>query len=236
MLKNAMGPGAVAGARYSRNCLLVLQPRAISECLESIAQLPLDKVYFRAYRERELVEPFNRFIAETRYENYLVVADDVVVTVQAYRLVAELLEAHAIATGYCRLCQGSPLLNVVKNPLRRENGKWALLSDYDFYHAAEVQTLEDPVFPTWFGGWSLTGMRREVWLEHPFRVNEWNGMQSDFEMFFRLNRPIVAHRDAYIEHLKLTTDTSLNRNVLIGRVAPETIFSPYPGGESGRAA
>ena len=100
----------------SRNCLIVLQPREIPECLESIDALPLDRVYFRAYRERDLVAPINEFIRQTDYDNYLVVADDVIVTTEAYLHVARLLENHEIATGYCHISQDSPLLNVVKRP------------------------------------------------------------------------------------------------------------------------
>lgn len=206
--------------RRRRNCLIILQPRAIPRCLQSLAALPIDQVYFRGFTEYQLVVPLNRFIRESDYENYLLVADDVIATPQALDVVVSLLDRHEIATGYCRLSQDSPYVNLTRGPLRLQNGKYPLMEDYDFYHGEEVRRLQDPVCVTWFGGWALTGMRRHLWLQYPFRVNPTTGMQSDFEVFRQLARPVIAHRDAYIEHIKPTLAGFLGTEFLVGKVPP----------------
>jgi len=207
-----------------RNCLIVLQPRRIEPCLRSLRGLPVDQAWFEAFTERQLVRPLNRFIADTGYDNYLVVSDDVIVSTDAFALVVELLRDHEAATGYCRLSQDSPLVNVVRSPLQLRDGAVPTLDDYDFYRLSEVRRLDRPVFPTWFGGWALTGLRRQLWLDFPFAVNRVTGMQSDFETFFRLNRAIVAHRDAYVEHLKPHVDGPCTANRIVGRVPPRIVF------------
>jgi hypothetical protein len=207
-----------------RSCLIVLHPRNIARAVESIDALPVDKVWFRAFTEPQLVEPLNRFIRETDYDAYAVVADDVIASRRAWDLVAEMLESSPGATGYCRLAQESPWVNVVRAPLRMPNGHFPVLDDYDFYHRDEVQRFPDPLFVTWFGGWALTALRRELWLEFPFRVNASSGGQSDFETFFRLGQPILCHRDTEIEHLKERVAGVHSENVLVGREAPSIRF------------
>lgn len=216
-------------SRQHRNCLLVLQPREIPECLESIDSLPIDKAYFRAFTEYQLVVPLNRFIRETNYENYLVVADDVIVSAEALLVVEELLEQHEVATGYCEISLDSPYVNVVRTPLRLEHGAVPVMSDYDFYHGEEIRRLETPTFVTWFGGWALTGIRRTIWLNHPFRVNKVSWAQSDFEWFYRFQRPLISHRDAYIKHLKPTAAGFLQSRFVIGKVPPRVIFRRHHG-------
>lgn len=211
-----------------RSCLIVLQPRAIARALESISALPVDKVWFRAFTEPQLVAPLNRFICDTDYDAYAIVADDVIVTPRAWEIVANLLEAGSGATGWCHLAQESPWINAVRAPLRLGNGRYPVLADYDFYHRDEVQAFPEPGFLTWFGGWSLTALRREIWLKHPFQVNAETGGQSDFETFYRLQEPIPTHRDAEIEHLKQQVHGVYSENVIVGRETPSILFEKRP--------
>lgn len=211
------------------DCLIILQPRQIERCLASLEALPVDKVWFQAFGERQLVEPLNRFMRDTRYDNYLLVADDVIATVRAFEVVVDLLRTHDGATGYCRLSQDSPWLNVTRGPLRLSNGQIPVLGDYDFYHLDEVAQFAVPEFRTWFGGWALTGLRRDLWLEFPFRVNQYTGMQSDFESFIRLQRPIACHRDAFIDHQKPHVTGICDENVLVGQAPPRIIYRRWHG-------
>ncbi len=73
-----------------RNCLMVMQPRRILTCLQSLHALPVDQVWFEAFTERELADPLNRFIRDTDYDNYLLVSDDVVVSPRAFAVVSEI--------------------------------------------------------------------------------------------------------------------------------------------------
>ena len=102
------------------------------------------------------------------------------------------------------------------------------MADYDFYHIDEIRQFQSPVFLSWFGGWALTGMRRALWLEFPFRVNRYSAMQSDFEASYNLHRPFVTHSDAYIEHLKPHVMGFLAEGFLVGQVAPEIIYEKFP--------
>ena len=211
------------------DCLMILQPREIAQCLASLEALPIDKVWFRAFGERQLVEPINRFIQDTQYENYLIVADDVVASRRAFDTVMDLLRTYDGATGYCRLAVDSPWVNVTRAPFRLPDGQMPVIGDYDFYHIEEVRQFAHPQFLTWFGGWALTGLRRDLWREVPFRVNPSSGMQSDYETFARFRRPIVCHRDAHIEHLKPHVSGSFTQNVLVGRVPPKIIYRKWHG-------
>jgi len=211
------------------DCLIVLQPRRIERCLASLEALPVDKVWYQAFTESQLVGPLNRFIRETRYTNYLIVADDVIAPVRSLEIVTDLLRTHEGATGYCHLSQDSPYVNVTRAPLRLSNGQVPIIDDYDFYHQDEVRQFAEPEFKTWFGGWALTGLRRELWLEFPFAVNQYTGMQTDFESFIRLKRPIVCHRDAYIDHQKPQLMGMCTENVLVGHAPPRVIYRRWHG-------
>ncbi|MDA0832759.1 MAG: acyltransferase [Planctomycetota bacterium] len=202
--------------------LMILQPRKIPQAIESLERLPIDKVWFRAMTESELQPKINRFIAETNYKNYLIVSDDVCVTPEALAKVRELLRLFPAATGYCRVDSRSPQVNLTRRPVTLTNHKFPEWADYDFFHFDDVQKIADP-FLSWFGGWSLTGLRRELWLEFPFYVNAVTKAQTDFETAYRLAHagiPFITHRDTYIEHLKRNSRDMRKEHWLIGKQQP----------------
>jgi len=208
---------------FMNNCLIVLHPREIPECVKSIAYLPIDKLYMKAFSEPELVEPINDFIKNTNYDNYLILSDDVIVSRKALFLVEQLLENHEAATGYCLMSQDTTYANVTRGPLRQSVATWPVLEDYDFYDIEEIRKFQNPEFCSWFGGWCLTGFQRGLWLENPFRVMSATGCQSDYATCILYNKPIMCHRDAYVEHLRLHVDGPCKRNWLVGKQKPEMI-------------
>ena len=186
------------------NILMVLKPRSIRACVNSIRSLKVDKVWFEGFREPELEVIIQRFIQSTSYDNYLITSDDVVVNAKSLYSVQELLTRHYAATAYCNCWENSDVMNVCKTPLTRNNGIWGNWDDYDFFRKKEI--AEGPeVFKSWFGGWTLTGMKREIWLKYPFRVNQTTYMQSDYECAVRMSQDglyFLCHKDSETLHLK----------------------------------
>lgn len=212
-----------------RDCLIVLQAREIPRAIESLQRLPIDKLWFRGFTEEGLAQHLNQFIADTSYRHYMLCADDVVVSQEAFACVIGLLQEHPAATGYCRLAADSTFVNLARRPLELRNGTYAEWADYDFYALTEVQSLTDE-FVSWLGGWALTGMTRDLWLTYPYRVNSHTKQQTDFETSWRLGQNGVSfysHRDAYIEHLKPSTEIICQENWLVGKVRPEISFDYY---------
>jgi acetyltransferase-like isoleucine patch superfamily enzyme len=216
--------GTVASARSDNtlDCLIILQPREIPAAIESLKALPIDRVWFRAFREPALAPLLNRFIRETRYRNYILCADDVIVDPNALAIVRTLLKTHPTATGYCRIASDSEFVNVTKSPVTLKNGAVPVWDDYDFYTMDEVKKFAGE-FVVWFGGWALTGMRRELWLQYPFSVNPRTGQQSDFETAHRMGldgRCFYSHAGTFIDHLKQKKDVSFQSHWLVGNETP----------------
>lgn len=211
---------------FLKNCLIVLQPREIPECIESIKELPIDKVYFRGFNEPDLCEPINRFIREHNYDNYMILSDDVIVSKDSLALVEELLIDYEAATGYCLVAQDSGYVNITRSPLRKTCDYAPILEDYDFYYLNEVEKFKNPVFVSWFGGWCLTGFRKHLWMKNPFRVMA-TGRQSDYATCIVYNDILMCHKDAYVEHLREELEGTCLRNFLVGKVKPEIRYERY---------
>jgi len=92
--------------------LMILQPRAIPEAIESLNKLDIEKVWFRGYTEMELEIVLNEFIKNTDYDYYWIIADDVVVDNQPLEVLRPKLYQGEVVTGYCNLYQGSNFVNL----------------------------------------------------------------------------------------------------------------------------
>jgi len=102
-----------------KEILMILQPRAIPEAIESLNTLDIEKVWFRGYTEMELELVLNDFINETDYDYYWIIADDVVVDNKPLDVLRPKLYAGEVVTGYCKLYQTSNYVNLslMKLPL-----------------------------------------------------------------------------------------------------------------------
>ena len=239
--------------------LMILQPRVIPEAIESLNNLNIEKVWFRGYTEKELEVHLNRFIQETDYDVYWIIADDVLVDERPLQILRPLLNDSDVVTGYCRLYQESDLVNISTRKIKSGHIKGhpslggmfnyrkraekhgivdeqfrGVLIDDDFIPAwvnygghdedkggfMRIQEVEETegAFRTYFAGWSFTGMRREVWLRHPFQV-DYTGSCSDAQFAFRYvhndDGIILTHKDAYFHHLK-EKDATLKRDWIVG--------------------
>jgi GT2 family glycosyltransferase len=213
-----------------RPLLLVMNPRDIRECVESIARLPIDRVWLRSYTERGLEEAIPRALAEAGpdYDYVLLVADDVVVFPGALDAVLALGKSYDVVTGYTRLDSTSPFVNLTRKPLA---GDVPVAGSYDFYRYAEVAGYEDEVVPTGFVGFALTGMPRDLWDRFPFSaLGGEPGYSSDFALSVRLRDagiPMVAARGGYVEHVKETwnqLDAEPRKRLLLGERPSELVF------------
>lgn len=201
--------------------LLVFNPRDIAECVDSIARLPCDQAWLTGYTEAELEGVIGDIVDQTAYSHYLACSDDGVIPEFALEAVLDALaDGHPVVTGYSNLDQNDMRVNLTKRPFR--NTTTSTMEDYDLYHLAEVLGWPDPLVPTCFAGFALTGMTRDMWLEYPYRSQN---VPSDFNLSRRLQAdgvPIVAPKDGMMWHVKELInhpDTENRKRLLIGEVA-----------------
>lgn len=202
------------------NCLIILNARNIPECIESFESLAIDKAWFTGFTEVQLVNPINDFIKDTNYDNYLIASDDLVISQGTLNIVEELLETNDRATAYCKIADDSIFYNVSKSPLAEAEVRKPVTRDYHFYKIEELDELEDDNFESWFGGWTLTGMRKEEWLKHPFRVHHLSQMQSDYATCLDINAPFACHKDAICVHVRKNQFKLNLDQFIIGKVKP----------------
>ena len=95
-----------------KEILMILQPRAIPEAIESLNTLDIEKVWFRGYTEVELENHLNEFIQTTDYDYYWIIADDVVVDEKPIELLRPLLHEGKVVSGYCLLGEDTDRVNL----------------------------------------------------------------------------------------------------------------------------
>lgn len=204
------------------NLLLILHPRQIPDAMESLDALDIDRAWLVGMHEIELASCIPRLIESTYYDNYLLASDDLLIDPEALEEVEALLRQFPVVTGYCNMTYFDPRVNL-SHPDTLEP-----------FTLSEV-LRQERVFRSGRFGWSLTGMRREVWLEHPFQcdlgrsisvrgVEVEVGLASDQKTSAVLREagvPILAARDAWCEHLN--GKPGYDTRVEIGRVKPHVL-------------
>jgi hypothetical protein len=205
-----------------RPLLLILNPRAISECVESFRALDIEKAWLTAYSEPQLVDEVATLIDATDYTHYVMASDDLIVSPLALYEVLQAAKTNPVTTGYCNFdLTDDPRVGLTKGPLleRRPSptsyGEW--------WTQTEVDAYPSDLIPTSFTGWVLTCMPRELWLRYPFQISEL-GAQSDYALSWRLQQdgvPIVAPKHARTFHVKELHgggDQERRKRLLIGEV------------------
>jgi hypothetical protein len=192
----------------SSHALLVMNPRNIEECVRSITALEVDKFWFTGFPEQYLEGPINDVIAQSGYDYYTIVSDDVVVTPRAFQAVTDAtelpLDDAAVVSGWCNLDitdVGLRMSSVIRSPFAtfestRENYDWVPINEL---------LAGSRLRRTWFAGMCMTCMSRALWQRFPFQYNG----PSDFSLSVRLqiaDVPIYAVRDAGVFHVKECTD------------------------------
>ena len=109
-----------------KEILMILQPRAIPEAIESLNTLDIEKVWFRGYTEMELEIVLNDFINDTDYDYYWIIADDVVVDNKPLEVLRPKLYEGEVVTGYCKLNHSSDYVNLCSGKLRLKYGEFEI--------------------------------------------------------------------------------------------------------------
>ena len=197
-----------------RDVLIVLNPRQIDECLSAIRALNIDKLWVRYLTESHIeacwTDIFTRIAG---YDRAFIVSDDTVPHQPALDLVRGLLDdGHPVATGYCNLATTDFRVNLC--PLPYPDTTVHLTFE-------QAQTCPSATIATSFAGFSLTGMSVDIWAKYPYRTvpQGWGADQTLSERLHADRVPIVAHRSAFVWHVKETwsqPDLEPRKRLLIG--------------------
>ena len=236
------------------SCLMVMNAREIPECLLSLRALKIDKVWFRAYTEKQLTDKIRAFIEGTSYSHYILVSDDVIVTQQALDNLLANQTAGPVVTGWCNIFPGQQMANVELKEANPENSfyirwrdrvpRWALpfikrlymykainwvLMKPIYAHFPKIDEIWDqpPIFRTHFVGWALTSITRELWLKYGFRFPE-VGEQRAGHGSDRAMSDVLAKDGvvALCARDSFIYHLASVRHFLVGKSEPKVIFEP----------
>lgn len=209
-----------------RPLLLILNPRRIDECVASFEELEVEKAWLTGFSEPQLVTEIAALGEATpEFTHYLLASDDLVVNQLALDAVlATLAAGHPVVTGYCNFdLTDDQRVGLSVAPLARETPGF---DAYTFPTQAYVDAHAGELVRTWFAGWVLTGMSREILERFPFACGPL-GAQTDYSFSWRLQQagiPIVAPKAARVFHVKEIhgyLDDEPRKRLLIGEVTPE---------------
>jgi hypothetical protein len=187
---------------------MVMSPRNIEDCVNAISALEIDKVWLKHWTERELVDRIPEVVAESDADVIGLVSDDVIPPQSALDLLLENFEPSGVYTGYCNLDDASELVNLTASPLKDlENPSY---ESYGFVTREEVEAGRG-LFRSYFAGFSMTFMSRELWVKYGFDPKGDPGYQSDYRLSLKLQAdevPVWAPVGAFMPHLKGTDETT----------------------------
>ena len=155
------------------NVVMIMNARNLSAFKDSVDKLNVSKVWFKGFTEYELNTEINKFIKETKFDNYYIVSDGLLIQPQHFEFLQEKLKTYPIVTGWGVWRQNWDWTTIhlqdklfvashgVSYPLRKKH--------YNIVKTYEVDTLPNE-FETAFTGWFWTGVRRDIWLEYPYQT------------------------------------------------------------------
>jgi hypothetical protein len=207
-----------------RDVLIVLNPRRIDECLDSIRALDIDKLWVRNLSEPQIANRWPHILTRLHhYDRAFIVSDDTVVHQPALDLLRGLHDqGYPVVTGYCNLGQDDMRVNLCPLPTLDVTVHMTL---------EQVQLWSFATVPTSFTGFSLTGMTLEMWRRYPFQTMP-EGWGADQRLCQRLAAdqvPIVAHRSAFMWHVKerwSQMDADPRKRLLVGIEPPAIDLEP----------
>ena len=209
---------------------MIMNPRRIDECIESFERMPIERAWLTGYSERELVDVVAQMLEATpEFTHYIWASDDLVVNEEALAAVLAALEdGHPVVTGYCNFdLTDDPRVGLSMSPLLTER---PTLESYDFPTQQQIDEAPGDPVRTWFAGFVLTAMSREMWLRYPFQLGP-AGAQTDYSLCWRLQQddvPIVAPKAARVLHVKdvwgVYPDADPRKRLLIGEIPAEVRY------------
>ncbi len=222
--------------RLVLDCLMIFHVREIPECLESYKKLPLDRVYFTGFTEKELEKPVNRFIRENGYDHYWFISDDAIATRDAFDKIQRGLDGRDVVTGYAMNPDGSGTVCLCDEPLEQ----WVptSLNAYHFMHKDAVDSYSGDFMPTYYVPFILSAIKKELLLEVPYRaygiapaslvkyargIRAVRGFACDYNFSWRLQKKGIrayAAKGALMEHLGSSAFRPNQYHLNIGEVEP----------------
>ena len=127
-------------------------PREIKEVIESINQIDMPRVWFRAYNSLEIELVMNKFVEETDYDNYIITSDDLILYPEATRIILDMPKEYLAVSGYCNMFVGSEYVGLCSKPLTLANNTFPQESDYVLMKQTEVDNMPTDIFETYFLG------------------------------------------------------------------------------------
>jgi hypothetical protein len=214
-----------------RDVLIVLNPRRIPYCLKPLNDLWVDKLWLRNMTEPQIAAAWPDILDRiSGYDWAWIQSDDGIARPHALdSLYGLALEGHPVVTGYSNLDQNDTRVNLCKTPL----GVPCTREAFNLMTLHDVLSHESEVVPTWFAGFSLTGMSLDNWAKYPYQLEE-GGMSADYNLSKRLELdgvPIVAHRDALVWHVKeqwSQADTDHVKRLYVGVEPPSIDLEVFP--------
>ena len=203
---------------------MIMQPRDIPKAIDSLKAIDIDKVWFRGYTERELCTVLNKFIEDTDYDFYWLISDDVIVDAKVWPILRGMVGTYDCVSGYCNLYQGSEHINLTHSPVKKHFT--TSHEDYDWISFENIENQDNDIIESYFTGWAFTGMSRNVWLQYPFKINEFG--QSDVCFSYRWitkeGNKVYSHKDTFIQHLKAHPMKACVEGWLVGNIEPKIIY------------
>jgi hypothetical protein len=187
--------------------LMIMNPRKIPVCMEALESLDIDKVWLKHYTELELIKVIAEIVESTDHDVIGLLSDDTIPTQESLDFILDAFEPSSVYTGYCNMEENNPEVNLSSEPLVVQH-----LADKDCYSfplKTDVDAHEG-LYPSYFTGFAMTFMSRQMWLKYPFNCIGDPGYQSDYSLSCRLQNDEVsiwAVPGAFMQHLKLAEST-----------------------------
>lgn len=235
---------------------MLMHARNIPKIMELYRDLGADLCIFTAHTEVQLMEAIPRIIQGTDYDRYVLSSDDLVPDPVGWEYLERSMERHEITTGWCQIDQRyrPNLANVTKGPIPAFGDPSSRIEgvtpppvfagspgphplrvqpvpraeSYDWYRIDQLRGRAGETLRTWFTGFSMSAMSREMWLRYPFQtirgIGRFDGGMSDYALSWRLQQdgiPIMFDPGSYFLHLAHHAD------YLIGKVPPRVDLEPH---------
>lgn len=187
--------------------LMIMNPREIPQCMTALEALDIDKVWLKNWSERELVSVIAEVVESTDHDVIGLLSDDTIPSNSSLELILDAFEPSSVYTGYCNMDEDSEEVNLSRSPLIVK--PLAKLDCYEFPTRAEVDE-HNGLYKSFFTGFAMTFMSKDMWLKYPFDCIGTPGYQSDYSLSCRLQNDGVdvwAVPGAFMPHLRLKEST-----------------------------
>lgn len=194
-------------------CYIILSPRCIPEVEFAFSCLHWTKFWVKGFIEFELAVEIDNIVDITNFDYYIICADDIIPTAKVVNGIQSLVDKNIIITGYSELCVGDIYLNLCETPLLESD--WPEDKHYNYMTIDEVSHKNQDKFKTYYSGFSMTCIPREILKNNPINVLPISLKHSDYLFSQRMSKlgiDMFSQKDLYVQHLKEERNTRLTKN------------------------